>query len=692
MQYVSRLNIHSALAILGEHMKNRPHFILLSYLVFISSIFTHNVYGKELNFASYEMEPYVGASLEQEGAIAEIIASAFAQSNNKIKISYFPVARAKSIKNSKKYLGVFPVIESTVSIEDYALSDPLPGIQLGLLKKKSNLDFKSYDSKRIGLLRGTVLKVVKPEFKNAIMVEVNSLEQLLKMLDLGRIDYVLIDKHTASDLIVKTLPYLIGQLDFVPASRNYLSVHLAFNKHNSPESTKALAAFNRGLKHISATGLVNKILYKHGLLAFESQHDKNTIRIATVDNKELLMMKELSHQYLAHHPNIKLEWRVLDESVLRLRLMSDLAVSKGEFDIVTIGTYETIPWAEKGWLQPIKDLNPNYEVSDIISSIKDDLSYKNTLYALPFYAESSMTYYRKDLFEAAKINMPSRPTWSQIYAMAKKLNNKNKGINGICLRGKPAWGESIALITTMVNGFGGKWFNQDWQPELTSKEWQSGVSLYIDLMQRYGPINAHTLGYQENLELFSQGKCAIWVDATVAAGTLFNPKNSTVHDKTGFSAAPYELTSKGASWQWTWALAIPASSNSYDNARNFIEWATSKKYINEVAKQSNWTSIPPGTRYSTYKNPHYKNSAPFSDFVFREIVRASASDSSLKNSPYQGIQFVNIQEFPAIGNYLGLQISQALLKKKSLIEALIESQEFAEMQLKLSNSKSKTSN
>lgn len=690
MQYVSRLNIHSALAILGEHMKNRPHFILLSYLVFISSIFTHNVYGKELNFASYEMEPYVGASLEQEGAIAEIIASAFAQSNNKIKISYFPVARAKSIKNSKKYLGVFPVIESTVSIEDYALSDPLPGIQLGLLKKKSNLDFKSYDSKRIGLLRGTVLKVVKPEFKNAIMVEVNSLEQLLKMLDLGRIDYVLIDKHTASDLIVKTLPYLIGQLDFVPASRNYLSVHLAFNKHNSPESTKALAAFNRGLKHISATGLVNKILYKHGLLAFESQHDKNTIRIATVDNKELLMMKELSHQYLAHHPNIKLEWRVLDESVLRLRLMSDLAVSKGEFDIVTIGTYETIPWAEKGWLQPIKDLNPNYEVSDIISSIKDDLSYKNTLYALPFYAESSMTYYRKDLFEAAKINMPSRPTWSQIYAMAKKLNNKNKGINGICLRGKPAWGESIALITTMVNGFGGKWFNQDWQPELTSKEWQSGVSLYIDLMQRYGPINAHTLGYQENLELFSQGKCAIWVDATVAAGTLFNPKNSTVHDKTGFSAAPYEVTSKGASWQWTWALAIPASSNSYDNARNFIEWATSKKYINEVAKQSNWTSIPPGTRYSTYKNPHYKNSAPFSDFVFREIVRAS--DSSLKNSPYQGIQFVNIQEFPAIGNYLGLQISQALLKKKSLIEALIESQEFAEMQLKLSNSKSKTSN
>ena len=672
-------------------MKRSSHFIFLSYIIFFLSIFTQKVYGKELNFASYEMEPYVGASLEQEGAIAEIIASAFAQSNNKIKISYFPAARAKSIKNSNKYLGVFPVIENTVSIEDYVLSDPLPGIQLGLLKKKSNTPFKSYDSKHIGVLRGTTFKVVKSEFKNAIMVEINSLEQLLKMLDVGRLDYVLIDKHTASDLIVKTLPYLIGQLDFVPANSDYLSVHLAFYKHKASETEKILAAFNQGLKHISATGLVNKILYKHGLLAFESQHDKNTIRIATVNNKELLMMKELSHQYLAHHPDIKLEWRVLDESVLRLRLMSDLAVSGGEFDIITIGAYEAMLWAEKGWLHPIKDLKHDYEVSDIISSIKDDLSYKNTLYALPFYAESSMTYYRKDLFEAAKINMPSQPTWSQIYAMAKKLNNKNKGINGICLRGKPAWGENIALIATIVNGYGGKWFNQGWQPQLTSKEWQAGVSLYIDLMQKYGPINANTLGYQENLELFSQGKCAIWVDATVAAGTLFNPKNSTVHDKTGFAAAPYEVTAEGASWQWTWALAIPASSSSYDNAQNFIEWATSKKYINEVAKQSNWISIPPGTRYSTYKNPHYKNSAPFSDFVFHEIVRASTVNSSSKNSPYQGIQFVNIPEFPAIGNYLGLQICKVLLKKKNLIEALIESQEFAEMQLKLSNKRSETS-
>ena len=172
---------------------------------------------------------------------------------------------------------------------------------------------------------------------------------------------------------------------------------------------------------------------------------------------------------------------------------------------------------------------------------------------------------------------------------------------------------------------------------------------------------------------------------------MFNPKNSTVHDKTGFAAAPYEVTAEGASWQWTWALAIPASSSSYDNAQNFIEWATSKKYINEVAKQSNWISIPPGTRYSTYKNPHYKNSAPFSDFVFHEIVRASTVNSSSKNSPYQGIQFVNIPEFPAIGNYLGLQICKVLLKKKNLIEALIESQEFAEMQLKLSNKRSETS-
>lgn len=665
-------------------MSSKLNIIAIKYFIFFLAMCVLTTQSQEINLASFEIEPYVGSYLEQEGAIAEIVASAFAESNININISYFPAARAKSAGHNENYLGVFPVLENTLSFDDFKLSDPLPGIQLKLLKKKSTVFTKSYDSKKIGVLRGTFLKIAKPKFKKATIIEINSYVQLLKMLEIGRLDYVFIDKYTASDLMVNDLPYLIGQLDFVSEKNDYLSFYLAFDS-TKPESKKLLKAFNKGLTKVRESGRVDNILYKHGLLEFPDKQGKKTLRIATVNNTELLLLKELSHLYEAQHPDIKLEWRVLDESVLRLRLMSDLTDTAGQFDIMTVGAYEAKLWAKKGWLQPIKNLPLDYDLADVITPIKANLSYKNILYALPFYAESSMTYYRKDLFEDAKINMPSQPTWSEIFTMAKRINQKNKHVYSICLRGKPAWGENIALITTMVNSFGGQWFNNNWQPQLTSKEWYSAVSFYVELMQKYGPPDAHTLGYKENLALFSQGKCAIWVDATVAAGTLFDPKVSSVADNIGFAPAPSQVTDKGSKWLWTWSLAIPKSSNSYNDALDFITWATSKNYITEVAQINDWASIPPGTRYSTYKNNNYHNKAPFSDFVFNEIITATTNTPTLKSSPYKGIQFVGIPEFPAIGSFLGKKISKVLSNEENLIEALIEAQAFAEMQMKLSN-------
>ena len=665
-------------------MSRNLRFLIIKHLSLLVAICAFTLQSKEINLASFEMEPYVGSYLEQEGAIAEIISSAFAESNITINISYFPAARAKSARQKGNYLGVFPVLNNTVSSNYFKLSDPLPGIQLKLLKKKSTDFTQSFDSKKIGVLRGTFIKVAKPKFKNAIFIEANSHEQLLKMLEIGRLDYVFIDKYTASDLMVNKLPYLIGELDFISENSDYLSFHLAFY-NNRPDIEKVLTAFNQGLKKIRESGEVDNILYKHGLLEFPDKQDKKTLRIATVNNKELLLLKELSQLYEEQHPNIKLEWRVLDESVLRLRLMSDLTGTAGQFDVMTIGAYETKLWAKKGWLQPIKNLPLEYDLADIIPPIQTSLTYKDSLYALPFYAESSMTYYRKDLFKSAKISMPSQPTWSEIFTLAKRLKQKNNNVYSICLRGKPAWGENVALITSIVNSFGGQWFNHDWQPQLTSKEWYSAVSFYLELMQKYGPPNADTLGYKEILDLFSQGKCAIWVDATVAAGTLFNPKLSTVSDKVGYAKAPKQITDKDSSWLWIWSLAIPISSNSYKEALDFIMWASSKNYITEVALNNDLISIPPGTRHSTYNNKHYHDKAPFSDFVFNEIITATAQAAALKNSPYQEIQYVGIAEFPAIGNFLGKKISKVLSNEKNLIEALSETQAFAEKQMEQSN-------
>lgn len=399
-----------------------------------------------------------------------------------------------------------------------------------------------------------------------------------------------------------------------------------------------------------------------------------TVTVATVNNNDMVIMQRLSDAFEKSHPDINLEWVVLEENVLRQRLTTDIATHGGQFDVMTIGTYEAPIWAERGWLTPLTDLPADYKPDDLLKPVIDGLSYKDKPYALPFYAESSMMYYRKDLFDKAGIEMTEQPTWDEVHDWAAKLNDPDHDVAGICLRGKPGWGENMAFVTTLVNTYGGRWFDMDWKPEIDSKAWHEAINFYVDLLKNYGPAGASSNGFNENLALFSRGNCAMWVDATSAAGKLYNPKESKVADKLGFAPAPVAATPKGSHWLWSWALAIPSSSDAKDAAREFITWATSQDYIKMVGEKEGWTSVPPGTRESTYANEKYQEAAPFADFVLDAIREADPTDATLKPVPYTGVQIVGIPEFQAIGTQVGQMIAAALTGEMSVDQALSSAQ------------------
>ncbi|WP_192036071.1 sugar ABC transporter substrate-binding protein [Halomonas sp. YLGW01] len=407
-----------------------------------------------------------------------------------------------------------------------------------------------------------------------------------------------------------------------------------------------------------------------------------TLTVATVNNNDMVIMQSLTEAFEQAHPDIELDWVVLEENVLRQRLTTDIATGGGQFDVMTIGTYEVPIWAERDWLTPLDNLPADYRVDDLLQSVRDGLSQDGTLQALPFYGESSMMYYRKDLFEAAGIEMPEQPTWPQVREWAGQLHDAEQERYGICLRGKPGWGENMALATTMVNSFGGRWFDMDWNPQIDSPAWQEAIGFYVDLLNDFGPPGASSNGFNENLALFSRGNCAMWVDATSAAGKLFDTDESQVADKLGFAPAPIAKTSKGSHWLWSWALAIPASSDSKDAAREFITWATSEEYVNLVGEREGWTSVPPGTRKSTYENPNYQEAAPFAGFVLDAIQGADPTDSTLEPSPYIGVQFVGIPEFQSIGTQVGQMVASALTGETSVEQALQAAQRATERTMK----------
>ena len=397
-----------------------------------------------------------------------------------------------------------------------------------------------------------------------------------------------------------------------------------------------------------------------------------TLTIATVNNDDMIVMQKLSSKWEQQTGN-KINWVILEENVLRQKVTTDIATKGGQYDVITIGAYETPIWGKKGWLTSLDDFK-DYDYDDLLAPVKAGLTVDGKLYAVPFYAESSFTMYRKDLFEKAGLTMPEHPTYDQIKQFADKLTDKASGVYGICLRGKPGWGENMAFLGTLVNTNGGEWFNMQWKPQLTSQPWETAITYYVDLMKADGPPGASANGFNENQALFSGGKCAMWIDATSAAGRVSNPKSSEVADKVGFAVAPTAVVPNGSAWAWSWALAIPNSTKKEAAAKDFVRWATSKDYVKLVGDTEGWVAAPPGTRKSTYDNPEYQKAAPFAPIVLNAIMIADPNHATKNPVPYTGVQFATIPEFQGIGTNVGQNIAAALTGSSTVKDALEKSQ------------------
>ena len=268
---------------------------------------------------------------------------------------------------------------------------------------------------------------------------------------------------------------------------------------------------------------------------------ETTLTIATVNNGDMIRMQGLTEDFTKDNPDIKLEWVTLEENVLREKVTTDIATKGGQFDVLTIGTYEVPIWGKKGWLVDARTGSTIRD--DLLPAIRGGLTVDGKLYAAPFYGESSMVMYRTDLMEKAGLKMPDAPTWEFIADAARKMTDKDNEIYGVCLRGKAGWGENMAFLTATSNSFGARWFDENWQPQFDQPEWKETLDFYLNLMKDAGPPGASSNGFNENLALFNAGKCGMWIDATVAASFVTGPRTRRSPTR---SALRWRLTTASA--------------------------------------------------------------------------------------------------------------------------------------------------
>jgi sorbitol/mannitol transport system substrate-binding protein len=419
--------------------------------------------------------------------------------------------------------------------------------------------------------------------------------------------------------------------------------------------------------------------------ASSSPAQEKTIRVAIVGNPQMEDIARLTPSLFSNRTGIRVRYSILEEGRLREIVTRDVGSGGRQFDVVMIGPYEAPQFGASGLLQnltPLARRDRSYRFNDLIPAVRNALSANGRMYASPFYGESSFVMYRKDVMRANGVTVPARPTWDQIARIARRIDTNRMA--GICLRGKPGWGDLGASFTTVLNTFGGTWWSakangEPDKAQVDKPAFREALTFYVNLVRDAGERDAANASFNECLAQYRDGRVAMWYDATVAAGIL-EANDSAVKGKNGYALAPVKKT-KASGWLWTWALAIPRESPDPATAWRYISWATGPDYIKAAGTRipGGWAAIPPGTRFSTYRIPQYKRAAR----AFAAITLAAMKAAPIKNPGttkrpgVPGVQYVGIPEFQDVGNQCTEQFSSVIAGRTSIDDALEACQEIA---------------
>jgi sorbitol/mannitol transport system substrate-binding protein len=406
----------------------------------------------------------------------------------------------------------------------------------------------------------------------------------------------------------------------------------------------------------------------------------NSINVLMVNNPQMVDLQQLTAEHFTKETGITVNYTVLPENDVRDKISQEFTSQAGQYDVASLSNFEIPIYAKAGWIAPMDDFiaaDSGFDQKDILGPMTTSLSSEGKIYGQPFYGESSFLMYRKDILEAKGVTMPDRPTWQQVADIAAKVDEAQPGMAGICLRGQPGWGQVFAPLTTVVNTFGGTWFEKDWTPKVNAPEFTEAVNFYVDLVRAHGERGAPQAGFTECLNNLTQGNAAMWYDATSAAGSL-EADGSPVKGKLGYVAAPVVKT-KSSGWLYAWSWSIQEASTKKDNAWKFISWASGKDYEELVGEQLGWSKVPAGKRASTYENPQYlKVAGAFAEPTKEAIETADPENPGVQPRPAIGIQFVDIPEFPNLGTQVSQDVSAAIAGQTSVEEALDKGQQLAE--------------
>ena len=407
------------------------------------------------------------------------------------------------------------------------------------------------------------------------------------------------------------------------------------------------------------------------------------VNIALANNPLSQALARFTEEYY-EADGVTVNVAVLPENDLRQRLTTEASTGGTTYDMFYFGPYEANTWANNGWLENLEPYFDRmtaeekdwYDRDDLIQGMVDSVSLDGEAYALPFYGEASFIMYNKELFDQNGLTMPEQPTWDQIYVLAKQIHDPDNGIVGMTMRGAPGWGMSGAPFVTMVNAFGGRFYDMDWNATVDTPQQRAAWQMYKKILSEAGQEDIIAYTYNECIALMQSGKAGMYYDATSIAPPL-ESNESSIQGKVGYALPPVQEMTKNTAWLWNWSMGMnPNSSDAKKEALfDFMLWATSKEFIElTLAQDPTGASTPPANRSSTYLNPAYAD-VPYAEMTLRTLEAMDFTKPTVDPVPYVGLQYIAIPEFADAGTKMTEWLAAYVVDQMSLDEAIRRTQD-----------------
>lgn len=384
-------------------------------------------------------------------------------------------------------------------------------------------------------------------------------------------------------------------------------------------------------------GASSTIVFKHFKLANAAEQFKSSIK-----------------SFEKQHPGITVREEILpsNTNIQHQFYATSLQAGSSDFDVFLIDVIWTPEFSLAGWLEDLSDLLPQADRSAFLNAPIQADTYNGRLYAIPWYVDGGVLYYRRDLLDKYGFQPPK--TFDELAAQAQAVlaGEARSDLYGFLWQGKQYEG-LICAANEIIGGFGGAILGADNKLHLLDKETQQALQWLKDTIYRYKISPEWILtADEENTRLsFLNGNC-IFLRNWPYCWTFFQTESSPVKGKIGVSAMPSVDGRQGVSTLGGWQIAVNRFSKKKELSKKFVKFMTSSS--TQLAFALKVGTKP--SRKALYSNVRLKSEQPF----ISDLYHILESTRARPQTPF----------YPQISQILQVEFSAILADIRSVEKAM----------------------